>query len=110
MMDRWTADLMGRYGQAVEVIRAGERIPARAFVRPIVSKQEGRQHMPTPLGLRGEDRFLYLGEPQVEVSAGADRVVWQDRKFEVLSAQPIYVGEQLSHWRAVLLPADKEEA
>ncbi len=108
MMEQTVLDLMRRYGQTVEVVRAGERIPARAFVQPIVTRPEGRQHMPTPLGLRREDRFLYLGEPQVELKAGTDRVVWLDREFEVLSAQVFYVGQSVSHWWAVLLPADKE--
>lgn len=100
--------LMERYGQRVEVVRAGERISARAFLQPILSKgAEDPQRLPTPLGLRREDRFLYLGTQAL--AAGQDRVEWNGQKFWVQTAQPVYVGRALTHWWAVLLPADKEE-
>lgn len=103
--------LMNRYGQVVEIVRAEEVISARAFLQPITNKQKQEmQHLPTPLGVRREDRFLYLGQPQVEVTAGESQVSWNGQKFDVQSAHPIYVGRGLSHWWAVLVPADKEDA
>ena len=103
--------LMRQYGQEVEVIRAEETVSARAFLQPITNKQKQEvQYLPTPLGLRREDRFLYLGQPQVELKAGETRVGWNGQMFDIQSAHPIYVGRGLSHWWAVLGPADKEGA
>lgn len=102
--------LMDRYGQQVELRRAGEAVPARAFLQPVTRNRKGeRQYLPTPLGAKREDRFLYLGEPGAEVKAGRDRVIWRDAPFEVETAQPIYVGQTLFYWWAILVPADKEE-
>lgn len=108
-MEQTVNSLMRRYGQSVEVLRAGEITPARAFLQPMASREE-RQAMPTPLGVRREDQFLYLGQAQVELKAGESRVRWQGGVYQVRSAHPIYVGRELSHWWAVLVPADKEEA
>ena len=60
------------------------------------------------LGLRREDRYLMLGEPDVPAAPG-DRVVWRESGYEVRTAHPIYLGERLSHWWAVLAPWGKEE-
>lgn len=106
-MEQSVNSLMRRYGQRVEVLRAGESTPARAFLQPITDKGE-QQYLPTPLGLRREDRFLYLGQAQVELKAGDSRVRWRGGIYQVQSAHPIYVGRELSHWWAVLIPADKE--
>ena len=109
MMCETVNSLMRQYGQNVKVIRAEETISARAFVQAITNKQKREvQYLPTPLGVRREDRFLYLGQPQVELNAGETRVDWQGQVFDVQSAHPIYVGRGLSHWWAVLTPADKE--
>ena len=95
--------------QDVEVLRGGEVLPTRAFFQSITRQREQeQQRRPTPLGLRREDRYLYLGLPQVEVKAGESRVRWQGQEYEVQSAHPIYVGNKPSHWWAVLTPADKE--
>lgn len=110
-MEQTVNSLMRRYGQQVEVLCGGETTPARAFLQPITSQREGeQQYLPTPLGLRREDRFLYLGQPQVELRAGDSQVRWQGGLYEIQTAHPIYVGRGLSHWWAVLVPADKEGA
>ena len=51
---------------------------------------------------------LMLGEPDVPAAPG-DRVVWRESGYEVRTAHPIYLGERLSHWWAVLAPWGKEE-
>ena len=110
-MDQTVNSLMRRYGQQVEVLEAGVVTPARAFLQPITSqKEDGHQLLPTPLGLRREDQFLYLGQPQVELNAGESQVRWLGGIYDVQTAHPIYVGRGLSHWWAVLVPADKEGA
>lgn len=110
MIDQTVIQLMRQYGQSVELVRAGEVTPTRAFLQPITRKREEQaQYLPTPLGLRREDDFLYLGPPQLELKAGRDRVRWGGRTFLIRTAHPIYVGSGISHWWAVLVPADKEE-
>lgn len=102
--------LMERYGQPVWLRRDGEVRPARAFLQAVTrNRKEERQYLPTPLGMKRKDRFLYLGEPGAEVRAGRDQVIWNETAFQVETAQPIYVGRTLCHWWAVLVPADKEE-
>lgn len=111
MMHETVNSLIRRYGQEVEVHREGEMIPSRAFLQPILDRRDQKQQkLPTALGLRREDRFLYLGQPQVELEAGMSRVRWMDELYQVQTAHPIYIGKGLSHWWAVLVPADEEEA
>ena len=85
--------LLDRYGQCVTLYRGG--VEAGREVRGF-------------LGLRREDRYLMLGEPDVPAAPG-DRVVWRESGYEVRTAHPIYLGERLSHWWAVLAPWGKEE-
>lgn len=64
----------------------------RAFLQPL--REAGReQARPSPLGLRREDRYLMLGEPDVPAAPG-DRVVWRESGYEVRTAHPIYLGER----------------
>ena len=101
--------LLDRYGQCVTLYRGGVEPgrEVRAFLQPL--REAGReQARPSPLGLRREDRYLMLGEPDVPAAPG-DRVVWRESGYEVRTAHPIYLGERLSHWWAVLAPWGKEE-
>ena len=104
----WRA-ILAQYGQNVTVFpRNGEEgAQTRAFVQPLAERRED-QRVPSPLGLRREDRYLMLGEPDVPAAPG-DRVVWRESGYEVRTAHPIYLGERLSHWWAVLAPWGKEE-
>lgn len=98
--------ILARYGQDVTV-RYGDGRPeraARAFLQAIVERREDwRQEMPTPLGIVRRDRFLYLGEPGVELT-GCEELEWNGKRFRVQAAEAIYVGEKLSHWWAVAVP------
>ena len=105
MMDReWTA-ILARYGQNVVLHRDGGKVQLRAFLQPVLDKSR-EQELPTPLGLRREDRWLYLGPPETALTAGTTDVRWQGQSYEVQSAH--LVGG--SHWWAVLRPRDKEAA
>lgn len=102
--------LLDRYGQPVTVQRGGtqETDAGRAFLQPILDRREDwKQRRPSPLGLARKDRFLYLGEPDLPLSMG-DRVNCLGVDYEVQAAQPIRVGEVLSHWWAVLRVRDRE--
>ena len=111
MMTGVLTGLLARYGQAVAVERrdTGETAAGRAFLQPILDRREDwKQRRPTPLGLARKDRFLYLGEPGLPLSMG-NKVTSLGVDYEVQAAQPIRVGENLSHWWAVLRVRDREE-
>ena len=109
MMDGAWRAILRRYGEPVSVIprAGGTGQGTRAFVQPVLDRGT-EQREPSPLGLRREDRYLMLGEPDVPAAPG-DRVVWRESGYEVRTAHPIYLGERLSHWWAVLAPWGKEE-
>lgn len=106
-MDRTVQALARRYGQSVELLRGEETAQVWAFLRPVTRESgQGEQYRPTPLGLRREDRWLYLGEGPL--SPLSDRARWNGTTFEVQSARPVYIGDTLTHWQALLVPEDKE--
>lgn len=101
--------LLSRYGRAVTVEKNGAVEAGRAFVRPLREKQE--QSVPTPVGRTRQDRFLYLGEAALSLAGMGekDAVVCGGERYRVETAQEIYVGEEISHWWAILEIADEEE-
>ena len=107
-MDSGFAQVLREFGETVTLRKTGgAEEKALALVRPLLDRGE-EQDSPSPLGLRREDRYLMLGEPDVPAAPG-DRVVWRESGYEVRTAHPIYLGERLSHWWAVLAPWGKEE-
>lgn len=97
------ARLMERYGQTVEVRPKGaeRELVVRAFLQPVLERREDWvQRMPGPLGMTRRDRFLYLGPPEVDVSAGT--LLWRGVRYEVRAAQAVFAGDVCSHWWAVL--------
>lgn len=103
------SDILARYGQQVTVYRSGEAqgTVCRAFLQPILERQ-GRQDVPTALGTICRGRWLYLGDPLIPLDRLEDGCVqWKGQRFEVVRVQPIYVGETLSHWWAVLKLRDE---
>lgn len=99
--------LLNRYGQRAEIVRGnGTRTAARAFIQPVRESREAQ--IPSPLGVGRQDRFLYLGEPGVPLDGPEGCYVrWQGRRLEVVNAQAIYIGDEPSHWRAVLTAGDE---
>lgn len=107
---QWTA-ILRQYGTRVAVFdrRDGPGQEGWALIQPIADKS-GPQLLPSPLGGRREDRFLYLGEPGLPLEAGKGGWVecaWG--RFSIQSAHPVRVGDAVSHWQAVLRPEDKSE-
>ena len=72
-----------------------------------VTERDRAQEAPSPLGLRREDRFLYLGKPEEPLTPGC-WVEWNGTGYEVQTAHPIQAGGRTSHVWAVLRPRDRE--
>lgn len=101
MMDREWSAILNRFGQTVGV--DGREV--KAFLQPVLEKGEG-QVRPSPLGLRREDRLLYLGPADVPLQAGVSRVEANGRDYVVQSAHPVGTAVP-HHWWAVLRPRDE---
>ena len=90
-------NLLSRYGQSITLTPAstGEGKALRAFVQPILRREEGLPLAPSPLGAVSTERWLYLGSggqplsPGDQVDTGnlsltvqeARTIFWQDRPF-----------------------------
>ena len=108
MMEQEWAAILARFGQEVTLTAPeGEPVAVRAFVQPILDRQP--QLVPSPLGERREERWLYLGPPEQALTAGETAVLWDGRGFTVETARQVWAGNSPSHWWAVLRPAEKEE-
>ena len=101
----WAA-LLARYGQSVALHRGEETVRTQAFLQA-VTERDRAQEAPSPLGLRREDRFLYLGKPEEPLTPGC-WVEWNGTGYEVQTAHPIQAGGRTSHVWAVLRPRDRE--
>lgn len=103
----WKA-VLARYGQRVTVRSAqgGPGETVRAFLQP-VAEEKVDQQVPSPLGVRREDRFLYLGPADVPLADGG-RVEYAGRQYVVQSAHPVGAGREW-HWWGILRPMDREE-
>lgn len=105
--------LLEKYGQRVDIHYGGETVgmETRAFVQPVQERGEGRvDRLPTPLGLVRKERLTYLGAAAVgpeDMRGGY--VEYRGRRYDARGAQPVYVGEKLSHWWAMLIPRDGED-
>ena len=97
--------ILARYGQSVTVFpKSGDgSAETRAFVQPLAERGED-QRVPSPLGLRREDRFLYLGPGEVPLEEGG-RVRLGQEDYVVQAAHSI--GQGL-FWQGVLRPVDEE--
>ena len=107
MMAREWSALLGRYGQSVVVHQGTKEFLCRAFMQPIRERGQ-EQQAPSPLGLRREDRFLYLGDPSY-VLGPEDWLEWKGRAYEVWSTHPIDLGRATLYYWAVLRPRDTEQ-
>ena len=93
-----------KYGQPVQIFPAeGAGTACRAFVQPLWEKKDRWQAVPTPLGAVCPDRWLYLGPPEMPLEGMEGGYLQMGaRRFAVMRAQPVYLGGEVCHWRAVL--------
>lgn len=104
MMDREWKGILARFGQKITLCKGGERTSLRAFVQPVLDRGKD-QERPTPLGLRRQERVLYLGPAENSLDLDA-LVEWKGREYRVQSAH--LMGEGVCpHWWAMLYPRDE---
>ena len=103
-MEQTWRGILSQYGQEVTLRRGEEEASLRAFVQPALDRGK-EQEVPTPLGLGGQDRFLYLGPADHPLDTDT-LVEWSGRQFRVRSAH--LAGENVCpHWWAMLCPRDE---
>lgn len=102
--------MMAQYGQTVTLVpgNGGDPREIRAFLQPILKKQEEPQVAVTPLGPVSEQRWLYIGPAGMEVAAG-DRVVCGKVRLAVQEVRPVYWRDEVLYWWA-MLRREKEAA
>ena len=107
MIPRAWRTVLARFGQDVTLYPAGggEGTPVRAFLQPLLRREEDQQ-IPSPLGLRREDRFLYLGPAHAPLEDGGTVARGTDR-FSVVSTHLVGGRQEVYRW-ALLRPCDGE--
>lgn len=93
MKREWRA-ILGRYGQEVRLQSPGqEDVAVKAFIQPVLDKES--QFVPSPLGLRREERAVYLGPGDAPLHPGETVVRTQTAAYEVRSARVIDGGHHV---------------
>ena len=87
MMEREWEQILRRYGVMVEICTAGARRQVKAFMQNVLDQD--RQLVPSPLGLRREERVLYLGPVQAELQPRESVVRWGGADYEVCSTRNV---------------------
>lgn len=104
MMKREWKAILKKYGSVVQVYTHGQaQQEVKAFMQPVLDREQ--QIQPSPLGLRREERMLYLGPGEVELLAGQTVVRDGMRSYEVRSARKVEGGH---HVWAVLQRMEEE--
>ena len=101
--------LLDKYGQSVTLCRRkGEMETIRAFLQPVTERRETwRQTEPSPMGTVRKDRFLCLTGVDMPLEHLEDGYLeWRGLRLKVSAAQPIYIGDTISHWWAILTVED----
>lgn len=84
-----------------------EGVAARALVQPIRDKH--RQRAASPLGWGKDERWLYLGQPEVSIDVGPEGFLrWGEQEFSVFSARKVDLGRESCHWWGVLVPREEK--
>lgn len=94
MMKREWKAILGRYGRTVTVCtpgRAEEKV--KVFLQPVLDREA--QIQPSPLGLRREERMLYLGPGEVELLPSESVVQDGACRYEVRSTRPVEGGHHV---------------
>ena len=97
-------NVLRRYGQTVTATRGGASWTAQAFVQPPTDSGGAEPVEHTELGSVDARRWVCL--TRGDIGAG-DTVVCDAGTFTVRACAGVYLGGELCHRRAVLVPAKK---
>lgn len=99
--------VLQRYGKPAALRDGALEQVGLAMVQPLFEKDG--QWRPTALGQKREDRFLFLGAPELEVDrlSGDGYVQWDGARYEVVTAQAVSLGRRVVYRWAVLRPRDE---
>lgn len=94
MMRREWKAILNRYGRCVLVSTPGrEDLEVKVFLQPVLDRDE--QLKPSALGLRREERMLYLGPGEVELFPGETVVKDGACRYEVRSTRTVEGGHHV---------------
>lgn len=102
--------MMETYGQSVILSRrdTGETATVRAFLQPILRRQEDLPVTATPLGAVSGQRWLYIGQSGQELRPG-DRVACGKLRLVVQETRAVWWKDEILYCWA-LLRREKEAA
>lgn len=94
--------VLSRYGQRVTVRTGEEERPVRAFVQ---EAEEDEELVPSPLGMRREERAVYFGPVGVPLLPRESEVEWKGRRYQVRGVREVGDGH---HLQAILVREEDE--
>ena len=92
MKAEWNA-VLARYGQNVTVRTGEESVQVKAFMQNVLDREE--QLVPSALGLRREERVLYLGPAGTVLNPMGSIVTWNGADYDVRSARDVGDGHHV---------------
>ena len=93
MKREWNA-ILNRYGRQVGVCNPGtEEISVKVFLQPVLDRDA--QLVPSPLGLRREERMLYLGPGDISLLPGETVIRDGQVRYEVRSTRTVEDGHHV---------------
>ena len=99
-MRRCFSALLARWGQTVCRELPGQEAQRwKAFVQPVPGRQGEDERAFTPLGSVDERRWVYIGTMEV---ARYDTLEGCGGAFLVKEATPVYLGDEILYWHAML--------
>ena len=104
------ARIIREFGENVTLSLDGTDLGGgRAILRPVLTGED--QFLPTPLGVRREERVLCLGEAGLPFPDDPDRVILTcgQARYDVVNVRLVTVGREAAYRRAVLARRAAEE-
>jgi len=106
-MKKQLQEILRRFGQQVILRPDRDALTVRAFLQPVIRRDEQMPETMMELGSIDGRLWLYLG---TEEAADGDILDWNGLEFRVRSSRPWYVGDELLYWWASLERAKEAEA
>lgn len=92
--------ILSQYGQQVTIERGETKKEILAFLQ----SDNNEAHLESAadvLGQVDERRYRYLGREKL---SPGDSLIWNKQRLQVQTVVPYYIGSELSHYQAVLIP------